>query len=342
MLRQNHYAILKKLAKNAEEIKLDVSLPNLACLAGMDVISARVSDHHPIVHDGVLFWNVMMQGDIRKNKQGYNNGFGIIETDKQYSVRLIKIACVIAEIINTNPSIDAIGLCEGPIQANNLFLFEALKIFICMQRFTKQIYKPQIKTAKDWGLIMLADECYEIKSIQCDLIDKLNISEPLANRFQLWELEKNGRKKYFGLGHFPFGGDECANEKAVLSKQGAAYSRFTHQLLAKYKHDYLILCADFNLNPYLINQEKDRIMDQVPSHNSILLPHEVKATNAMVKSVTVDGILLSQCEKQKYFSSQAYTGLFSSLKLQRNLFKTYLQEQSEKQGGYEECVALTR
>lgn len=71
------------------------------CLKGKDVITEKVSDHRPIIHDGVLFWNVMMQGKLRNGRTGisYNNGLGIIETDEHYINRLKKIADVIAEII---------------------------------------------------------------------------------------------------------------------------------------------------------------------------------------------------------------------------------------------------
>ena len=31
-----------------------------ACLNGNDVISGKVSDHHPVIHDGVFFWNIMI------------------------------------------------------------------------------------------------------------------------------------------------------------------------------------------------------------------------------------------------------------------------------------------
>ncbi len=41
---------------------------SLACLDGNDVISAQVSDHHPIVHYNVLFWNVMMKAMLHKEK----------------------------------------------------------------------------------------------------------------------------------------------------------------------------------------------------------------------------------------------------------------------------------
>jgi hypothetical protein len=75
------------------------------CLNGYDVITKQVSDHHPVVHDGVLFWNIMMQCKAR-NGHGFNNGFGIIETELEYIRRLFIVACVIAEIVYKDTSIE--------------------------------------------------------------------------------------------------------------------------------------------------------------------------------------------------------------------------------------------
>src|ERR1700722_17893927 len=99
---------------NINEIAINPA--NFICLEGSDVITAGVSDHHPVVHHGVLFWNVMMQGKARKSG-GYNNGFGIVETNKQYINRLSKTAKIIVEISYRYPAIEAIALCEGPIES---------------------------------------------------------------------------------------------------------------------------------------------------------------------------------------------------------------------------------
>lgn len=50
----------------------------LFCLNRNDVITAQVSDHQPLIYNGVLFWNIMMQGKKRANGD-YNNGFGTNE-----------------------------------------------------------------------------------------------------------------------------------------------------------------------------------------------------------------------------------------------------------------------
>ena len=51
-----------------------------------DTITARISDHNPIIHHDVLFWNIMMRGKtrLRDGAVSYNNGFGIEESESQY------------------------------------------------------------------------------------------------------------------------------------------------------------------------------------------------------------------------------------------------------------------
>jgi hypothetical protein len=44
------------------------------------------------------------------------------------------------------------------------------------------------------------------------------------------------------------------------------------------------------------------------------------------KTVTVDGILLSHREKQKYYASNPQPGVFSQLKSEYRFFKPYLKQ----------------
>src|SRR3990167_2568003 len=98
-----------------------------ACLDGNDVISGKVSDHHPVIHDGVLFWNIMMQCNTRGGGPSFNNGFGLIESDKEYIARLVMVAQVIAEAVYRDPSIEVISLCEGSIKPEHVeVLFHGL------------------------------------------------------------------------------------------------------------------------------------------------------------------------------------------------------------------------
>lgn len=178
-----------------------------ACLSGNDVITEKISDHHPLIHDGVFFWNIMMQCNTRGSRGNFNNGFGLIESDKEYIARLVMVAQVIAEAVYREPSIEVISLCEGPIKPEHVeILFHALMKFPFMTRFMMEgmFHKPTAK-GQNWGLLMLADTRYSVTKVRCDSIE----DPKLVNRFQLWRLEEIGKEKYIALAHFPFAGDEC-------------------------------------------------------------------------------------------------------------------------------------
>jgi hypothetical protein len=268
----------------------------------------------------------MMQGKMRSGTESisYNNGFGLIENDKQYTNRLIRVAYVITEIISQNPSIEIIGLCEGPIQASHLnILIQSFKKFSCMNRFLTDdtFHKPDVAGYQNWGLLMLADTNNQVSEVKCDFLESSKVFDKLANRFQLWKLTKNGNDKYVALGHFPFSGDEYVTEKTNLSVSGNMYCEFINNLLNQYTNNDLIFCADFNFNPYLIKQWKDRALDQIINNNSILLTAEEKSNKHKTRAVTVDGILLSQRKKQKLYITRSSHGLFERLKDEHRLAK---------------------
>jgi hypothetical protein len=285
-----------------------------------DVITAHISDHNPMIKESILFWNVMMKG--KQRGRGFNNGFGIVETESQYINRLIKVAGVIAEIIHENPSIETIGLCEGPIEPVHVKIFlDSIKKFKWMERFFVEnaFYKPNVEKHPNWGLLMLTDKDNKVSEMKCDLIQESPFDK-LTNRFQLWKLTNSGKKTYFALAHFPFGGDECVSEKKHLSHNADTYCELIINILNQYSNDHLIFCADFNFNPYLISQWKDRILDQITPNNSILLT--VEGGSRLHHAVTVDGILLSIKEKQKSYESKIIPRLFDMLKNEYRFFKS--------------------
>jgi hypothetical protein len=288
----------------------DTQTNYFASLKGKDVISARVSDHHPVIHDGVLFWNIMMQGKKRTGVLGdsYNNGFGLIETDKIYRDRLIRVGAVIAEIVYRCPSIKAITLCEGPIKAeHSQLLVKTLRRFHWMQKFFKGtqkkagFYQPNNPEAANWGLLMLADQKYTVENESNQIIENCSVSKKLANRLHIWQLSYGDKKKFLALGHFPFGGNESCTEQEKMTTDGKIYCDLITHLLNQYEQETFIFCADFNFNPHLISRWQDRENDKIAPHNSVLLLTEAHHNPAKTMSVTVDGILLSAKEKQKKF-----------------------------------------
>ena len=315
--------VYMKHLKNLKFSKAPLShSTGFACLGGNDVVTGKVSDHHPVIHDGVFFWNIMMQCNIRGGGPSFNNGFGLIESDKEYIARLAMLAQVIAEAVYRDPSIEIISLCEGPIKPEHVaVLFHALMIFPFMARFmmNDMFYKPAAE-GQNWGLLMLTDTRYTVTKVQCDSIEDY---PKLANRFQLWKLEQTDREKYIALAHFPFAGDEYKTEKMTLSAPGQEYCGLINTLMESHSNDSLIFCADFNFNPYLISQWQDRALDKISPNNSILLTPE-GASHKHVKTVTVDGILLSTIEKQKYRASCPELGLFGRMKSEYRFFQAHM------------------
>lgn len=269
-----------------------------SCLQGNDVLAAQVSDHHPIVHAGVLFWNVMMQG--KKRGCAYNNGFGLVETDGQYLERLRQVGQVISEIASSC-QLKAIALCEGPIQPNHVdALLRSLKANPSMHQFLSHqdetFYQPDIQGFVNFGLLMLTKQRYAIEAIQYEVFLEMTEKSRLANRFQVWKLSSDKTVQYLALGHFPFGGDESAVNNTQLSLSGHRYRTFVQSLLEHYADEAFTLCADFNFNPHLISKQKDRVLDQISANNSQLL---VETQGQLLpQSVTVDGVLLSKRSKQ--------------------------------------------
>lgn len=298
------------------------------CLNDNDVITAKVSDHHPIVHDGVFFWNMMMQCNTRGNGYGFNNGFGIKETDEEYKKRLKRVALVIVEAVLRDPSIELISLCEGPIKPEHVeALFHSLMKFSVMARFRiKDMFHTPTAAGQKWGLLMLADTRYTVTKISGNSIEKLS---QLNNRFQLWKLEQPAKEKYIALAHFPFSGDEHKKEKMDISLKGQEYCEQISALMEHHRDDSFIFCADFNFNPYLISQYQDRTLDKITTNNSILLTVEGVTHKQAIKTVTVDGVLLSLREKQKYHISHAEPELFKKLKSEYRFFLPYMKRAIE-------------
>jgi hypothetical protein len=290
---------------------------NFKCLDGKDVISAGVSDHHPLIHDGVVFWNVMMQGR-KRGQHAYNNGFGIIENDKQYTERLKKVAAVIAEMVTDISDIENIGLCEGPIEPIHLKLFfQALKLYPGMQRFLDNTFQQQINpNYPHWGVLMLTELSNKVVKVENAYTRTPSLFDKLINRLQVWKLGNQNQEKYLALAHFPFAGDEQMVEQKSFSSSTNAYRDLITQLLRQYEDKSFIFCADFNFNPFLISQYKDRTLDKIDANNSMLFKDKAKTF------ATVDGILLSQREKQKFYQSQPPKTLTSQLKMEYGFFKS--------------------
>lgn len=92
----------------------------------------KFSDHQPqilaISNDiSVMTWNILKRCTYHeKPHKFYNNGFGIIESEYDYHIRLKKIANEICSIIAQNKTIKYIALQELPIDSDLIIFHNSL------------------------------------------------------------------------------------------------------------------------------------------------------------------------------------------------------------------------
>ena len=90
----------------------------------------QLSDHQPQVLEindqlSVMTWNILKRCTYYEQpRKFFNNGFGIIETEYEYHVRLKKIASEIHTILVNDTTIKCIALQEMPIESD-LELFKS-------------------------------------------------------------------------------------------------------------------------------------------------------------------------------------------------------------------------
>lgn len=302
-----------------------------SCLNGKDVIASQVSDHHPTIHNRTLFWNIMMQARIRKDgdKISYNNGFALIESDREYQNRLKIIAAVIAEIIAENPEIEVISICEGPIKTKDItVLINTLHQYHHMKHFKfNDVMDTQNTTTTfpNWGLMLLTNQSYQAQLVDNCSPQYLANLHKLGNRVQIWRLSNNQQKRFIILAHLPFSNDTYITNHDNLSTSGKLYCDLFNGFLKQYSESDMIICADFNFNPNLLGSYLDRLEDKICPNNSILLSSPISQNKFSIDSVTVDGILLSRQAKQKAYLSRSPHSLFYNLSREHQFIKAYRQ-----------------
>jgi hypothetical protein len=295
-------------------------------LNNRDVIEAKISDHYPVIQDEVLFWNVMMQCKARSN--GFNNGFGLIESDSDYERRLEKIAAVIAEMIQYNSLIKTINLCESPIGNMEKLFYERLMRYPHMKkRFMRPeqdgFYKPY-KQGTDWGLITLVDKHFHVKSVfNLETMLEEEHQKDMNNRLDVLELSHGSQQKWVALAHLPFGvikkevKNQFATDSSHLTLLGNACYQLISKLLIRYQNSDFTITADFNFVPDMLSSNRNNIFGfSIPFNNSVVL------IDNKPQSVTVDGILTSQLNRQKKASQLSIYGLFGKLKQEHELWLT--------------------
>jgi hypothetical protein len=170
---------------------------------------------------------------------------------------------------------------------------------------------------------MLADKRYTVSKIHINIIER---HPQLVNRVQLWKLQHDGEEKNIALAHLPFAGDEHHTTKSALSAKGQQYCDLINIVMRRYQEKNFIFCADFNFNPYLISEWHDRVLDKISPNNSLLLTVEKITNKRIALMATVDGVLLSLREKQRYQTWLGMPKLFSTLKLEYSFFQSQVKQ----------------
>lgn len=92
----------------------------------------KLSDHQPQILElsnylSIMTWNILKRCTFyEKPHKFYNNGFGIIESEYEYHIRLKKIAYEIQNILENNKTIKCIALQEIPLDLDLKFFKEYL------------------------------------------------------------------------------------------------------------------------------------------------------------------------------------------------------------------------
>lgn len=237
------------------------------------IFQSEVSDHLPLVQGRILNWNVMMQG--RQTSRGnFNNGFGLIETQREYQHRLEKVVSVIDEIMCAHPGVAVLTLQEAPIAQADLGLFKQL-FSQCprLRGFTYMLnYDPDVVTP--WGVMTLVDTNFSnYKRLKTPLTQPELI--PRVQIIQLWN-HQDTRVVNIHVPHAYH--DEAEKVDDLLTKV------FSDLRVAK-----IILAGDFNVDPIRLKYSATDMLTKLKNNIQLVLTKSLEPL--MVYYENVDAIL---------------------------------------------------
>ena len=265
-----------------EKISSSLSIQML-CLTGASPMEAWVSDHNPVVSHGVLSFNIMMQCRWSPGRDGrpgrFNNGFGIIEDQRQYQQRLKAVVAVIAEISARNPQLYAIGLEEAPINLEDIAVFMAeFKRYPSLSKFKESLGAAVFSA---WGIVTFFDtERFFIEKSEVDLA--MPHLEDRIQKFKLHAKKEPAREFQVYNCHLPFDLAKSHPERLFGFLEGL----FSDPLPA-------ILMGDFNLDPKLLKKLSSCVRICSPENNNVLAIADQSGKVIGQELDTVDGILCS-------------------------------------------------
>jgi hypothetical protein len=252
-------------------------------LGANTAIEARISDHNPVINNGILSLNMMMQGKWNAAKKRYNNGFGLDEDQASYQARIKRSVTILGEIVLFNPSIYAIGLVEAPINPEDIAVFiEEFKSHPSLARFTGSL-KPE--NFSSWGIMTLFDTEYFS-------VERVTPSTPrcLEHRLQKFILTpKHDSEKRFAVCnvHLPFDLAKSATPKELV------------RLIKSFFNNALptVMMGDYNMHPKAFTTLLGDAKSFVPENNNILAKADAVGQVTHQHFDTVDGIVHFEDER---------------------------------------------
>jgi hypothetical protein len=241
----------------------------------------HISDHEPVIEGDVLSWNIMMQGKYNEEKNRYNNGLQLIETEGQYQQRLAKIAAVLALICNSHPQIQVICLQEAPILKQDVeFFADCCLSYSSMQKFSETFRDKSVLTS--WGLMSLFNGdrySYQSKPLGSEGL------EARVQKFKLVDLEEGSKRTIINL-HLPF--DKAKHDPCSMVKEVSGMVKKKGDGLKK----EVMIAGDFNFPVSKFSALHELGSIHAPKHNST----EMHSANGGFNTLeSVDAIIKMKC-----------------------------------------------
>lgn len=251
-------------------------------LSNQTPIEAKASDHNMLINNGILFYNMMMQGRWNNDKKSYNNGFGFEETDADYQKRIALTVKLLAEACTLNPMIFAIGLAEAPVKLADIQLFiKETQNYPSLKKFSSTL---TTEAFTSWGIATFIDT-QQFTVTQQQSPEK-NLPS-LKDRIQAFLLQPNdgGQNLYLVNLHLPY--------DIAKSKDNRVLMNFARQLFQSQHDQPVIVMGDFNIHPHIIANKACNVTAYVQNNNNLILNCDKKGKITGAECETVDGILHS-------------------------------------------------
>lgn len=223
------------------------------------VFENKISDHKPIMNEGILSWNIMMQGRQR-NAESYNNGFRIVETKQQYQDRLILVAYTLAEIISLHPEVTVIALQEAPITPDDIAIFtSAIAEHAILAPFAKMMSDKHLVST--WGLMTLVDnDTHEYKRLLSVFSEDIYEFNERAHTIRIYNTASTtGYTDIMNI-HIPY---RLHNQAEDVSK---SIDKLVYAAQEFVIPDHQIVCGDINVNPKLLSHNSESVFSK-PENN---------------------------------------------------------------------------